>query len=324
MEDFRLAFSKAKLEISKVIVGYEEIIEQVLIALFSGGHILLEGLPGLGKTLMVKTLADTLDLSFSRIQFTPDLMPSDIIGTNIMGQDRSFHFQPGPIFAQIILADEINRATPKTQSALLEAMQEHSVTVSGNLHRLKEPFFVMATQNPIEMEGTYPLPEAQLDRFFFKLKLDFPGRQELVNIIDRTTNPIIPRAERILDGETIEAKKLEVREVPVATPVKDYAVRLILATHPNSEYSTSFVKRYVRYGASPRGVQALILGAKVKALIEGRFNVSFSDIRYVAKPALRHRIILNFEGEAEGMDTDELIDNIIEEIPELENEPIKP
>ncbi|MGB9681862.1 MAG: AAA family ATPase [bacterium] len=324
MDDFRTAFNKIKLEISKVIVGYEDIIEQVLIALFSGGHILLEGLPGLGKTLMVKTLADTLDLAFSRIQFTPDLMPSDIIGTNIMGQDRSFHFQPGPIFAQIILADEINRATPKTQSALLEAMQEHSVTVSGTLHRLKEPFFVMATQNPIEMEGTYPLPEAQLDRFFFKLKLDFPVKNELIGIIDRTTNPVIPKAEKILNGETIEGKKLEVREVPVSTPVKDYAVRLILATHPNSEYSTSLVKRYVRYGSSPRGVQALILGGKVKALIEGRFNVSFSDIRYVAKPALRHRIILNFEGEAEGIDTDDLIDNILEEIPELENEPVKP
>lgn len=324
MDDFRTAFSRAKLEISKVIVGYEEIIEQVLIALFSGGHILLEGLPGLGKTLMVKTLADTLDLTFSRIQFTPDLMPSDIIGTNIMGQDRSFHFQPGPIFAQIILADEINRATPKTQSALLEAMQEHTVTVSGTLHRLKEPFFVMATQNPIEMEGTYPLPEAQLDRFFFKLKLNFPTKQELTNIIDRTTNPIVPKAEKILNGETIEVKKLEVRGVPVATPVKDYAVRLVLATHPDSEYSTPLVKRYVRYGVSPRGVQSLILGAKVKALIEGRFNVSFSDIKYVTKPALRHRIILNFEGEAEDINTDELIDNILEEIPELENEPVKP
>jgi len=323
-DDFRIAFNRAKLEVSKVIVGYEDIIEQVIIALFSGGHILLEGLPGLGKTLMVKTLADTLDFTFSRIQFTPDLMPSDIIGTNIMGQDRSFHFQPGPIFAQIVLADEINRATPKTQSALLEAMQEHTVTVSGTTHRLKEPFFVMATQNPIEMEGTYPLPEAQLDRFFFKLKLNFPGKQELTNIIDRTTNPIIPKAEKILNGEAIEVKKLEVREVPVATPVKDYAVRLVLATHPDSEYSTSLIKRYVRYGASPRGVQSLILGAKVKALVEGRFNVSFSDIKYVTKPTLRHRIILNFEGEAEGINTDELIDSILEEVPGLENEPVKP
>lgn len=323
-EEFKNVFDRLKREISKVIVGYEDIIEQVLIALFSGGHILLEGLPGLGKTLMVKTLSEALDLTFSRIQFTPDLMPSDIIGTNIMERDRMFRFQPGPIFAQIVLADEINRATPKTQSALLEAMQEHSVTVSGTIHRLKEPFFVMATQNPIEMEGTYPLPEAQLDRFFFKLKLNFPGKDELMSIIDRTTNPEIPKAEKVLDGETIESKKIEIRGIPVATPVKDYAVRLVLATHPELETSPPMVKRYVRYGASPRGVQALILGAKVKALIEGRYNVSFFDIRYVIKPALRHRIILNFEGEAEGLDTDIIIDNILEEVPELENEPVKP
>ncbi|MGC8971127.1 MAG: AAA family ATPase [bacterium] len=323
-EGFKDIFTRLKEEISKVIVGYDEIIEQVLIALFSGGHVLLEGLPGLGKTLMVKTLAEALDLTFSRIQFTPDLMPSDIIGTNVMEQDRTFRFQPGPIFAQIVLADEINRATPKTQSALLEAMQEHSVTVSGVIHRLKEPFFVMATQNPIEMEGTYPLPEAQLDRFFFKLKLGFPNKEELIDIIDRTTNPEILKAEKVLDGETIEMKKKEIRSVPVSTPVKDYAVRLVLATHPELESSPSMVKRYVRYGASPRGVQSLILGAKVKALIEGRYNVSFSDIRYVAKPSLRHRIILNFEGEAEGLDTDTVIDNILEEVPELENEPVKP
>lgn len=323
-EEFKDIFTRLKEEISKIIVGYDEIIEQVLIALFSGGHILLEGLPGLGKTLMVKTLAETLDLTFSRIQFTPDLMPSDIIGTNVMEQDRTFRFQAGPIFAQIVLADEINRATPKTQSALLEAMQEHSVTVSGIIHRLKEPFFVMATQNPIEMEGTYPLPEAQLDRFFFKLKLGFPNKDELIDIIDRTTNPELPKAEKVLDGETIEIKKKEIRSVPVSTPVKDYAVRLVLATHPELESSPSMVKRYVRYGASPRGVQSLILGAKVKALIEGRYNVSFSDIRYVAKPSLRHRIILNFEGEAEGLDTDTIIDHILEEVPELENEPVKP
>jgi MoxR-like ATPase len=323
-EEFKDIFTRLKVEISKVIVGYDEIIEQVLIALFSGGHILLEGLPGLGKTLMVKTLAEALDLTFSRIQFTPDLMPSDIIGTNVMEQDRTFRFQPGPIFAQIVLADEINRATPKTQSALLEAMQEHSVTVSGIIHRLKEPFFVMATQNPIEMEGTYPLPEAQLDRFFFKLKLGFPGKDELIDIIDRTTNPEVPKAEKVLDGETIEIKKKEIRSVPVSTPVKEYAVRLVLATHPELESSPSMVRRYVRYGASPRGVQSLILGAKVKALIDGRYNVSFSDIRYVAKPSLRHRIILNFEGEAEGLDTDTIIDQILEEVPELENEPVKP
>lgn len=322
-EEFKDIFNKLKEEISKVIVGYDDIIEQVLIALFSGGHILLEGLPGLGKTLMVKTLAEALDLTFSRIQFTPDLMPSDIIGTNVMEQDRTFRFQPGPIFAQIVLADEINRATPKTQSALLEAMQEHSVTVSGTIHRLKEPFFVMATQNPIEMEGTYPLPEAQLDRFFFKLKLGFPNKEELIDIIDRTTNPEIPKAEKILDGETIEIKKKEIRSVPVSSPVKDYAVRLVLATHPELESSPPMVRRYVRYGASPRGVQSLILGAKVKALIEGRYNVSFSDIRYVAKSSLRHRIILNFEGEAEGLDTDTIIDHILEEVPELENEPVK-
>jgi MoxR-like ATPase len=311
---------RIKKEISKVIVGYNEIINFTIISLLSGGHVLLEGVPGIGKTLLVRTLSEILDLKFSRIQFTPDLMPADITGTNIILEDENgrkyFKFQEGPIFANIILADEINRATPKTQSALLEAMQEGSVTSGGIIYSLPKPFFVMATQNPIEMEGTYPLPEAQLDRFFFKLILTPPSQEELLEIIERTTNVETPKVNKVADGETIEELKKIVRSVPVPMAVKEYAVKIVLATHPESPYAPEKVKKYVRYGASPRGAQALILGGKALALIEGRSNVSFKNIKKVAVPALRHRIILSFEGEAEGITTDEIIEDILEKVKE--------
>lgn len=320
LQDFTDVISKIRAEIGKVIVGYTETIDFTIIALLSGGHVLLEGVPGIGKTLLVKTLSEILDLKFSRIQFTPDLMPADITGTNIILEDESgrkfFKFQEGPIFANIILADEINRATPKTQSALLEAMQEGSVTSGGVVYQLPKPFFVMATQNPIEMEGTYPLPEAQLDRFFFKLVLTPPAEDELLEIIDRTTNVKMPKVEKIADGRVIEELKQMVRSVPISKKVKEYAVKIVSATHPESKYATEKVKKYVKYGASPRGAQALVLGAKALALFENRSNVSFKDIRNVALPALRHRILLSFEGEAEGISTDEIIMNIIEEVPE--------
>lgn len=312
--DFRLVME----EIGKVIVGQKDIIEGVLICLFANGHVLLEGLPGLGKTLMVNTMSRVLDLSFARIQFTPDLMPADIIGTNIIVDNKSggkeFQFQPGPLFANIILADEINRATPKTQSALLEAMQEHTVSVGGKTHILDEPFFVLATQNPIEMEGTFPLPEAQLDRFLFKLKVPYPTQKELVLIIERTTINDIPKAEKVLDSQNIMSMRWLIREIEVASHVKDYSVRLVFATRPETELAPEKVKKYVRYGASPRGAQAIILGAKVKALLEGRYNIAFEDIQHIAYHALRHRMILNFEGEAEGIDTDEIIKTILEEV----------
>ncbi|MCX7720822.1 MAG: AAA family ATPase [Dictyoglomus thermophilum] len=320
LQDFTDVVGRIKNEISKVIVGYSEIIDFTIIALLSGGHVLLEGVPGIGKTLLVKTLSEILNLKFSRIQFTPDLMPADITGTNIIMEDENgrkhFKFQEGPIFANIILADEINRATPKTQSALLEAMQEGSVTSGGNIYLLPKPFFVMATQNPIEMEGTYPLPEAQLDRFFFKLILTPPGEEELLEIIERTTNVEMPKVEKIADGTTIEALKQLVRSVPISKAVKEYAVRIVLATHPENKYATGKVKKYVRYGSSPRGAQALILGAKALSLLNNRANVSIKDIQKVAIPALRHRVILSFEGEAEGITPDEIIQNILEEIKE--------
>ncbi len=320
-EQFRQAFQRLKAEIQKVIVGYEALIEEVLAALVAGGHVLLEGVPGLGKTLLVKTLAQALDLRYSRIQFTPDLMPADIIGTNVVMQDetgrRFFEFQRGPIFSQIVLADEINRATPKTQSALLEAMQEHAVTAAGVHYTLEEPFFVLATQNPIEMEGTYPLPEAQVDRFLFKLRVPFPELTDLVQIMERTTGPDLAAAAPVASGATILAMQSLAREVAVAAHVKDFVARLIQATHPAGPGAAAQGKRFVRYGASPRGAQALLLAAKVRALLQGRANVSFEDLRAVSLPALRHRIILNFEGEAEGIDPDDVIRNALEETPEL-------
>jgi len=319
-EQFRQAYNKLYAEIAKVIVGHTDIVHGVLTCLFVGGHALLEGVPGLGKTLLVRTLSQAIDLNFNRVQFTPDLMPSDIIGTNIISEGidgkRVFSFQAGPLFAQIVLADEINRATPKTQSALLEAMQEHSVTVGGTIHRLQEPFFVMATQNPIEQEGTYPLPEAQLDRFFFKLIVNYSGRDEMATILDRTTRNEWPKAEKVMDGAEIRQWQELVREVLVAPPVQDYAIRLILATHPQGEFATPDANKYIRFGASPRGAQALVLGGKVRALLEGRYNVSFEDIRRVYLPALRHRVLLNFEAQAENIPSDTVLAQILNEVKE--------
>jgi MoxR-like ATPase len=319
-DEFRSAYEKVKGEIAKVIVGHDEIVHGVLTCLFIGGHALLEGVPGLGKTLLVRTLADAVSLDFNRIQFTPDLMPADIIGTNIVMElpdgRRVFEFQPGPVFSQIVLADEINRATPKTQSALLEAMQEHSVTVGGTIHILKEPFFVMATQNPIEQEGTYPLPEAQLDRFLLKLVVGYSTREELSTILDRTTRGERPKAEKVLDGETLLRLQDLVRDVIIAPHVQDYAIRLALGTHPNGPFAADVTNKYIRWGSSPRGVQTLVLAAKVRSLLDGRFNVSFEDLRRVYLPSLRHRVLLNFEAQAEGIDPDEVLLKILDAIPE--------
>jgi MoxR-like ATPase len=316
VEQFISSFQALRSEVEKVIVGHREIIDHVLIGMFAGGHVLLEGVPGLGKTLLIKTLAEGLDLSFSRIQFTPDLMPADIIGTNIIVEDqvgrKQFQFQSGPIFAHILLADEINRATPKTQSALLEGMQEGGVTVGGNSRPLPSPFFVLATQNPIEMEGTYPLPEAQLDRFLFKLRVRYPAIEELNAIIDRTTQVRTVTMERMMTGPVVLGYRELVREVPIAAHVRDLASSIVMATHPQWAQAPDVTRRFVRYGASPRGAQALVLGAKVRALSEGRYNVSVDDLKALATPALRHRVILNFEGEAEGIDVDTLIDQIID------------
>src|SRR2546425_1716468 len=315
VEAFVAAFEALRAEVEKVIVGHHDVITHVLIGMFAGGHVLLEGVPGLGKTLLIKTLSEGLELSFSRIQFTPDLMPADIIGTNIIIEDadgrKHFQFQHGPIFAHILLADEINRATPKTQSALLEGMQESAVTVGGATRPLPAPFFVLATQNPIEMEGTYPLPEAQLDRFFFKLRVRYPAIEELNRIIDRTTQSRTASVDRVMTGPQVMSFRELIREVPIASHIRDLATTIVMATHPQWEHAPQVTQRLVRYGASPRGAQALVLGAKVKALAEGRYNVSAEDIKALAAPALRHRIILNFEGEAEGVDTDTLVEQLV-------------
>jgi MoxR-like ATPase len=319
IESFRNAYAALRAEIGKVVVGQEEIVESTVIALFAGGHVLLEGVPGLGKTLLVRTLSEVLDLSFNRIQFTPDLMPADILGTNIVmetqGGRREFQFQRGPIFGHLILADEINRATPKTQSALLEAMQEHQVTAGGEIRKLVEPFFVMATQNPIDQEGTYPLPEAQLDRFFFKVLVGYPTASELTEVLTRTTSGVRTEVGKVLDREALIELMRVVRDVPVASHVKDYAVRLVLATHPKTDTAAPISSQYLRFGSSPRGGQTLILAGKVRALTQGRFNVSFDDIEAVVAPALRHRLILNFEAEAEGITTDHIIAQVLRDVP---------
>ena len=316
VEQFITSFKALRSEVEKVIVGHREIIDHVLTGMFAGGHVLLEGVPGLGKTLLIKTLAEGLELSFSRVQFTPDLMPADIIGTNIIVEDadgrKHFQFQSGPIFAHILLADEINRATPKTQSALLEGMQESFVTVGGVSRPLPMPFFVLATQNPIEMEGTYPLPEAQLDRFIFKLRVRYPAIEELNAIIDRTTQVRSVAMDRVMTGPAVLGFRELVREVPIASHVRDLASAIVMATHPQWEHAPDVTRRFVRYGASPRGAQALVLGAKVRALADGRYNVSVDDLKLLAAPALRHRVILNFEGEAEGIDVDSLIEQIVD------------
>jgi len=319
-EEFRQRAQQIEAEVSQVIVGQHELIRQVIITLLAGGNALLEGVPGLAKTTLVRTLADVIDCKFSRIQFTPDLMPADIIGTTLISEDahghKSFRFEPGPIFANLVLADEINRATPKTQSALLEAMQERTVTVAKTIHKLPQPFFVLATQNPLEMEGTYPLPEAQLDRFFFKINVAFPSAAELVEIAQRTTGARQPTARHVADGPMILQMQELARTVPIASHVLSYAARLITATHPESKDAPAITKQYVRYGASPRGMQTLILAGKILALLDGRYNVSFGDLRLAALPALRHRVVLNFEAQAGGISADDVVKGVLEAVKE--------
>jgi len=327
-EDFRADYAAVRDQIGRVVVGQREIVDGVLTALFANGHVLLEGVPGIGKTLLVRTLAQTLHLSFGRVQFTPDLMPADITGTTVVREieneaghlQREFVFEPGPIFASVVLADEINRATPKTQSALLEAMQERRVTVAGTTHPLPSPFFVLATQNPIEQEGTYPLPEAQLDRFFFKLQVGYSNRAEMAEILSRTTGGLDAQPEAVLSGEKLIAHQALVRRVAIADHVRDYAIRCVLATHPkgpesSGEFATPMVNRFVRVGASPRAAQALVLGGKVRALLAGRAAVSIDDVREIALPALRHRLVMNFEAQAEGTGADDVVRNILETLP---------
>jgi MoxR-like ATPase len=321
VERCRAAYGRVRDELAKVIIGQSEVIEQVLIAMFAGGHALLEGVPGLAKTLLISSLAKSLHLTFKRIQFTPDLMPSDVTGTEVIQEDpetrqRAYRFLPGPIFANMLLADEINRTPPKTQAAMLEAMQERQVSAGGQMHMLPAPFFVLATQNPLEQEGTYPLPEAQLDRFLFKLKVEFPSPENLTEILMRTTTTWEPTVEHVTDGESLIAIQRVARDLLIASHVMDYAARLVIATHPHLAGSPEAVKQYVRYGASPRAAQGLVLAAKMNAFLSGRLNVSFDDIRGVARAALRHRIILNVEAEVAGMQTDAIVETVMKQVPE--------
>ncbi len=321
LEQFGEIARSIEAELGKVIVGQQEVVRSVIICVLAGGHALLEGVPGLGKTMLIRTLGDVLDLKFSRIQFTPDLMPADIVGTDILEETedgrRQFRFQAGPIFANLILADEINRATPKTQSAMLEAMQEKTVTVAGRGYTLDRPFFVLATQNPLEMEGTYPLPEAQLDRFLFKVNVTFPDFRDLVKILERTTGVQQPRAKKVADDVQVIGMGDLALSMPIPSHVSEYVAHVVVATHPDSEHATPMLQQYARYGASPRGAQALIIGAKINALLEERSNVSFEDVTAVAPAALRHRILLNFEGQAEGLSTDDLIADVLKSVPKL-------
>lgn len=316
VQSFQEDVQRMRDEIGRVIVGQGEIVDGVLFALIAGGHVLLEGVPGLGKTLLVRTLADVLHARFSRIQFTPDLMPADLIGTNVLVETpdggREFRFDKGPLFGNIVLADEINRATPKTQSALLEAMQEHSVTVAGITHQLDGLFFVLATQNPLEMEGTYPLPEAQLDRFLFKLLVKFPNSSEMASILDRTTESESPEANALFEPEHILAMSKLARRIPIADDVRQFAIRVVMSTHPDQETASPMVKQFVRYGSSPRGAQALILTAKINAILDSRYHVAKEDIRQVALPCLRHRVLLNFEGQAEAVSTDAILADVLD------------
>jgi MoxR-like ATPase len=321
LDQFRADFQRLRQEIAKMIVGQDEIVEGTLTALIAGGHVLLEGVPGLGKTLLVRTIADALHLKFSRIQFTPDLMPADLVGTNVVlegDHGRRFEFQKGPVFANMVLADEINRATPKTQSALLEAMQEKHVTVGGTTYDLPKPFFVLATQNPLEMEGTYPLPEAQLDRFFFKLLVKFPSFEDMESILDRTTEATKPTVTQTFDAERINSLSKLVRQIPIAPEVRRYAIAVVMATHPDNELAPPMTKQFVRYGSSPRGAQAIILAAKLRAILDSRYHVAREDIQAVAPMALRHRMILNFEGQADGVPPDAVVANILK----LAKEPV--
>ena len=318
LDDFRQDFRKLRAAVGKVIVGQEDIVDGAPTALIAGGHVLLEGVPGLGKTLLVRTLADALHLQFSRVQFTPDLMPADLVGTNVVMETadgrKKFEFQKGPIFANIVLSDEINRATPKTQSALLEAMQERHVTVGGETYHLPEPFLVMATQNPLEMEGTYPLPEAQLDRFFSKLLVRYASPDDKEDILDRTTSVETPEAQPVLTGERILELRTLARQIPIADEIRRHAINLVLATHPDNALATEMVKRFVRFGSSPRGAQSLILAAKISAILDERYHVSKEDLQTAAHSALRHRLILNFEGQAENISTDEVIHDVVKSV----------
>ena len=318
MEGFRNAHAQLRAALSEIVVGHEEPLDQILTALFAGGHALLEGVPGLGKTLLVRTLAGTLGLSFGRVQCTPDLMPADVTGTTVVSEEdgkRVFAFRPGPVFTHLLLVDEVNRATPKTQSALLEAMEEHAVTVAGKTHRIEEPFLVLATQNPLEMEGTFPLPEAQLDRFLLKVLFRSPTGEDLLTIVDRTTGAPTAPPRRVLEGPGVRELQALVREVVLDGPARTHIAALVEATSPGGKGAPAGVRRYVRFGASPRGAQALALGGKVHALVTGRPHVSVADVRAVARPALRHRLLLNFEGEAEGASAETLLDEVLAAVP---------